>query len=162
MAIASTVEAYLQANHFPYDVMAHNRTGSSTETAHSLHLPAERLAKAVVLGDRGGYVVAVLPSNRRVDVQALSRALDRDLTLVPEYQMSVLFEDCALGAIPALGFAYGIPTVFDECLFEQPEIYFEAGDHEAIVRLDAECFREVLRRADRAEFCESSTARRRS
>lgn len=154
MAIASTVQAYLQANRIPYATMAHHRTGSSKETAKALEMAPERMAKAVVLADKGGYVMAVLPSNRRVDVQALSRVLHRDLAVVPEYRMGPLFEDCDLGAIPPLGFAYGIPTVFDDCLVEQPEICFEAGDHEEVICLEGERLLEVMREARQAEFCQ--------
>lgn len=154
MAIAPTVQAYLQTNRIPYMVLNHGHTGSSKETARRLHVPAERLAKAVVLADERGYVMAVLPSNRRVDVQVLSRKLGRRLAVVPEYRIGTLFGDCDFGAIPPLGFAYGMLTVFDDCLVDQPEVYFEGGDHEEVIRLNGERFQQVLSKAKQEEFCE--------
>ncbi len=154
MTIAPTVQTYLEVNHIPYMVLSHGHTGSSKETARKAHVPAERLAKAVVLADEQGYLMAVLPSNRRVDVQALSRQLGRQLAVVPEYRMGSLFKDCDFGAIPPLGFAYGIPTVFDHCLVGQPEVYFEAGDHEEVVCISGERFRRVLRKGEQMELCE--------
>jgi Ala-tRNA(Pro) deacylase len=153
MSIAHTVQTFLQANKISYEVLPHRRTRASRETAHTLHVPAERMAKAVILGDRQGYLMAVLPSSRHVDVQELSQTLGRDLAVVPEYRLGVLFEDCAFGAVPPLGFAYGMPTVVDDCLVDQPEIYFEAGDHEDVIRIDGEQFREILSKAEHAQFC---------
>ena len=69
MSIAHTVQAFLQANEIAYEVLPHRRTAASKETADALHVPAERMAKAVILGDKQGYLMAVLPSSRHVDVQ---------------------------------------------------------------------------------------------
>ena len=154
MAIAHTVETFLQANRIAYQVLPHRRTRASKETAQMLHVPAERMAKAVILGDRRGYLMAVLPSNRHVDVQELSQALGRDLVVVPEYRMGALFEDCAFGAVPPLGFAYGMTTVIDDCLFDQPEIYFEAGDHEEVIRIAGKEFQQALKKVKRVQFCQ--------
>jgi Ala-tRNA(Pro) deacylase len=147
MSIANTVKTYLQAHNIPY-------TASSKETVDAAHVPAGQLAKAVILGDREGYLMAVLPSNRRIDVQILSATLGRDLVVVPEHRMGALFKDCEFGAVPPLGLAYGMSTVVDDCLSEQPEIYFEAGDHEEVIHVDGARFREVLQGAARAQFCQ--------
>jgi Ala-tRNA(Pro) deacylase len=154
MSIANTVKTYLQAHNIPYTVMSHRHTASSKETVDAAHVPAGQLAKAVILGDREGYLMAVLPSNRRIDVQILSATLGRDLVVVPEHRMGALFKDCEFGAVPPLGLAYGMSTVVDDCLSEQPEIYFEAGDHEEVIHVDGARFREVLQGAARAQFCQ--------
>ena len=154
MSIAYTVKTYLQAHDIPYTVVSHRHTTSSKETVDATHVPAEQLAKAVILGDRKGYLMAVLPSNRRIDVQALSATLGRDLVIVPEHRMGVLFKDCEFGAVPPLGVAYGMSMIIDDCLSEQPEIYFEAGDHEEVIHVDGAQFREALKSAGRAQFCQ--------
>ena len=58
--------------------------------------------------------------------------------------MSALFYDCDLGAVPALGKAYEVETVVDDTLLRQPEIYFEGGDHEALVHLSGRDFRALM------------------
>jgi Ala-tRNA(Pro) deacylase len=154
MTIANTVKSYLQAHNIPYTVVSHRHTTSSKETVDASHVPAEQLAKAVILGDKQGYLMAVLPSNRRIDVQSLSAALERNLAVVPEHRMGALFQDCEFGAVPPLGVAYGLSTVIDDCLIEQPEIYFEAGDHEEVIHVDGAQFRGALRSARHAQFCQ--------
>ena len=54
MAIALTLERYLDTKHVKYDVIAHEPTNSSMQTAQACHIPGDRLAKAVVLRDEVG------------------------------------------------------------------------------------------------------------
>ncbi len=152
MAIANTVKTYLDKSGIQYSVVAHPHTWSSKETADLAHIPAEQLAKAVVLIDDVGYVMAVVPSNRHVSVHSLSQKLKRELTLAPEHRIAPVFKDCDLGAVPPLGAAYGMETVLDDSLVGLPEVYFEAGDHEELIRVDGEAFVRLLKEARHGQF----------
>lgn len=152
MSIAKTVMDCLQKDHVPYDVITHPRTVSAREAAQSVSVPPERVAKAVVLRDRWGYVMAVVPASRYVSVGALSRKLRRTLALAREEGLPPVFKDCERGAIPPLGPAYGLPTVVDDNLVGQPEVYFEAGDHEELIRVSGEQFLLLLKEARHGSF----------
>jgi Ala-tRNA(Pro) deacylase len=160
MNIAPRVQDYLAAQQCAYDVVSHAHSANSIETAHEAHVPAGALAKAVVLKDPRGYVLAVLPSTRHVVLSKLGRALHREpLELASEAELSDLFGDCEWGALPPLGRLYGLPTVVDEALDREREVYFEAGDHEHLVhmaqaefyRLTSDAPRERFSRADEEE-----------
>jgi Ala-tRNA(Pro) deacylase len=43
-----------------------------------------------------------------------------------------------------MGPAYGLETVVDDVLAEQPDIYFEGGDHEQLIHVSAEAFHALL------------------
>jgi Ala-tRNA(Pro) deacylase len=153
MTIAGTVLTSLQSRGIPYDVVAHPRTYSSKTSAEAAHIPPDRLAKAVVLMDQGGYVMVVIPSNRHVEIATLSRKLGRNLTLADESRIAPVFKDCHLGAIPPIGPAYGMETIVDDGLVGQPEIYFEAGDHEELIRVSGKQFLSLLKEARHGQFC---------
>lgn len=144
MAIASTVSSYLSKCDVPYDVLTHPHTSSSGESAQYSHIPGLRLAKSVVLEDDQGYVMVVVPSSRHVDLGEIHRQLNRDLGLATESVLGRLFMDCELGALPAIGPAYGMETIVDDALAEQADIYFEAGDHEQLIHVTAESFQTLM------------------
>jgi len=144
MTIASTVSDCLAEHDVAYDILTHAHTASSGESAEASHVPGARLAKSVVLEDEQGYVMVVLPSSRRVDMGELHRQLKRNLGLATETELGHLFKDCEIGALPALGPAYGMETVVDDAIAEQPDIYFEAGDHEQLVHVSAEVFQTLM------------------
>lgn len=152
MAIASTVSRYLTQRRLPYEVLCHSHTKSSIETAQAAHIPTVRMAKSVVLGDDLGYVMAILPASCRLDIGELHRQLNRPLGLVPEQELSALFQDCDIGAVPPMGPAYGMETVVDSTLAEQPDIYLEAGDHEQLIHLSGEDFELLLETAQQMHF----------
>jgi len=144
MAIAATVSNYLLAQDVDYDVLTHPHTATSGESAQAAHVPGSRLAKSVVLEDEQGFLMVVLPSSRQVNMQELHRQLNRNLVLATESELGGLFADCEIGALPPIGSAYGVETVVDDAIAEQPDIFFEAGDHEQLVHVSAETFQSLL------------------
>ena len=152
MAIAYKVENYMVQHGIKYDVVTHEHSHNSMETAQLAHVPGDRLAKSVILEDDDGFVMAVLPSTCHIRLGRLSRELNRKLRLATENQLPNLFGDCELGAVPPLGLAYGITTVIDDSLADQPEIYFEAGDHEQLIRINREEFMTLMDHAEHARF----------
>lgn len=144
MSIASTVSNCLAEHDVPYDILTHPHTTSSGESAQQAHVPGSRLAKSVILEDDHGYLMVVLPANKRVDLGELHRLFKRDLGLATENELQQLFADCEIGALPVVGPAYGLETVVDDAIAEQPDIYFEAGDHQQLIHVSAEVFQILL------------------
>ena len=144
MSIAAKLSDYLSRAGVPYEVLSHAPTKTSSETAEVAHVTGERVAKAVVLHDERGYVLAVVPSSHRVELDSLQSLLKRRLSLATEGEIAGLFPDCERGAVPALGAAYGLGTVVDDSLKTQPDVYFEAGDHRTLVHVNASDFASLL------------------
>lgn len=136
MPIARSLEHYMTREGLHYDVVIHPHTKTSMETAHAAHVPGDALAKAVILEDEDGYLMAVVPATHHIELGILHRKLGRPLRLAAKEDLAHLFDDCAIGAIPPIGKIYGLPTIVDEVLSECPNLYLEAGDHEELIRLD--------------------------
>ena len=58
----------------------------------------------------------------------------------------------ARSALPALGAAYQLPSVIEKDLDEQPDIYFEAGDHQHMVHMTHSEFLRATAQVPRAHF----------
>ncbi len=150
--IAPRLRHYLNGLKVPHDVIEHARTSTSGETAQVAHVPGDQLAKAVLLADDRGPVLAVLRSTHHVSVELLNRKLQRNLELVDERRLHDWFDDCAVGAVPAAGAAYGVDVVVDTSLEAPEEVFFEAGDHRHLVRVDADGFATIMETARHANF----------
>lgn len=147
MSIAYRLREYLEQQDLPWHAISHRQTSTASETAHAALIPESRVAKSVVLEDDSGYVLAVIGSNHTLDVDSLSVALGRNLRLASEQKLAALFHDCLPGAVPPVGSAYGVPTVWDDSLGDRRDIYFEAGDHRTLVHMTGEDFRKLMRDA---------------
>jgi len=154
MSMPSRLSNYLQQCGARYELFSHSHSHSSAETARAAHVAPRQLAKSVILEDEQGCVMAVVPADAQVSVGALARMLGRDtLHLSDEERICEVFTDCDLGAVPAIGMAWGMETVVDDTLEANAEVYFEAGDHEMLLRMSHEQFCELMRNARHGHFC---------
>jgi hypothetical protein len=71
MSIAATVSDALAFEGVEFDILSHTPTYTAAETARLAGIDPEKLAKAVLLKDANGYLLAVVPSNRALDLEAL-------------------------------------------------------------------------------------------
>lgn len=152
MPIAATLRDYLERLSVDYQTHTHSYTPSSARTAEVAHIPGDRVVKAVVLKrSDDSFLLMVVPSDYRVHLGRLHRLLDDELGLATEAELKDLFPDCFEGAIPPFGAAYGLRTLVDRHLFEQPEVYIESGDHQTLIRLSQDQFSRLLQDAETVE-----------
>jgi len=90
MAMAVSLEQYLIKNRVRYDIMTHPLTEYSMVTAQVTGVPADCLAKSVVLCDEHGYLIAVVPATHRLQLGQLRRQLARLLSLATESEIQSL------------------------------------------------------------------------
>lgn len=152
MSIVTTLQQCLSSVRVPYDVIEHPRTMSSLATAHAAHIAPARMAKCVILEDESGFLMAVLPSDARIEFGRLHALLNRHVGLATEQAVAALFQDCEIGALPPIGPSYGMDMIVEERLLHEPDLYIEAGDHHDLVHLSQPAFASLLGGAARMQF----------
>lgn len=154
MSIATTLYEYLKYRGSNYTLLGHPHSESSMETAERAQVAGDALAKGLVLRDDRGLLMVVVPSDYHVELDTLNGLLARRLVFVAEDELERLFPDCEPGAVPPIGTAYGIQTLWDPqtSLGSEDYLYFEAGDHATLVRVSGAHFRELLDGAEQAHF----------
>ncbi|MGH8434969.1 MAG: aminoacyl-tRNA deacylase [Pseudomonas sp.] len=152
MRIAKTLQRSLEQAHCEFDIVAHPHSASSLETARVAGIPAERVAKSVILDDRHGhYLMAVVPASAHLDLGKVRGTEEWQLT--NESTIAGLFTDCERGAVPALSEPYGMNMVVDPMLTRQQDIYLEAGDHKSLIHMQMDQFLKLVPRAEVCEVC---------
>jgi Ala-tRNA(Pro) deacylase len=155
MTIAARLLTALREENVAYETISHPKTYSSTESATAAHVDDAHIAKAVVLKDEQGFLLAVIPASEWLNLDRLREELNRELHLASEEEADDLFTDCQSGAFPPLGKAYGIETVLDQALISLSKVYFEAGDHEQLITVTGEQFRDLTKGLRRGHFTQS-------
>lgn len=152
MTIALKLLEYLEWTGVDYDFLRHPKTATSMVTAEKAQVSGDDLAKAVVLKDDGGYVMAVIPATHHLDVEAVQHLTGRSLVMIDEDQLAQLFDDCEAGAVPPVGQAYGYEVIVDERLDRRDEVFIEAGDHLNLLHLDHGDFEKLMGGARRGRI----------
>jgi len=153
MSIAITLREYLADHDTHYEEVPHRPTGSTLETSEVAHISGDKMVKPVLLGDADCYFLALIPATRRLEIDTLNERLGRHLALMPEIEVARAFADCELGSIPPVGGAYGIETWADASLIDQPDLYFESGDHKLLLHIYADDFKSLFDETLPAEIC---------
>lgn len=153
MTISTTLRKYLDQQQIEFELIPHPHTSSSLDTAQQAHVSGNNLAKAVIVKGDDSYSMVVIPSAEHVDFAVLREQFGQGMELATESELGELFADCETGAVPPIGDAWGMDAYLDYCFkADQEEVYFEAGDHEALVRVTGEQFHRLLGNAKRGYF----------
>ncbi|WP_295880562.1 aminoacyl-tRNA deacylase [uncultured Thiohalocapsa sp.] len=152
MSIAARVDSRLRAEDITFELVPHPPTGSTHESASAAHVSEDHVAKAVMLHDGHGHAMAVIPGDTWLHLDALNEDTGRAFALDEESELAELLPDCAPGAVPPLGPLYGIETFLDEGLTTLAEVYFEAGDHQHLVKVSGGDFAQLLAGVRRGHY----------
>lgn len=151
MDVAITLQEYLDFRHIKYDLIEHQHTDSAAQTAKAAHVPGDQMAKPVLLGDDHSYLLVVIPASHRLEIARLNQLTARGLEVIKGDEATATFTDCEPGVLPAIGEAYGVDTVLDTSLAHEDDVYFECGDHEHLMHVSGDDFRELMRETPRVQ-----------
>jgi len=144
--VCDKLKKYLDVEGVKYEVVRHSETFTAQELAAALHVRGRMLVKVVVLKTEQGYIMAALPADRRVDIAALRSELGMKLAaLASEDEFKRLFQDCEPGAMPPFGNLYGLKVYVDKSLTLDTDIYFPAGNHYEVVKMNYADFERLVK-----------------
>lgn len=135
MSVINRWLEYLDRRHIRYSHSVHPRALTALETAGAERMPAHELAKTVVYAGDAGFGIAVVAADDLVDFPRLGRLLGLSfIRLATESELTGLFPDCELGAMPPFGDACRLPVVVDTDIAGD-FIAFTIGTHQDMVRM---------------------------
>jgi Ala-tRNA(Pro) deacylase len=125
------VSGYIDEQGLDYEVVEHEATYSAAEEAQATGMPADDVAKTVVLREGTKYRLAVIPGSQRLDLARVRELLaaDKSLRLASEEEMAADFPDFEVGALPPIGPLLPATEVIDQRLLDHERVVFAAGDH---------------------------------
>jgi Ala-tRNA(Pro) deacylase len=120
-----------------YELLSHARTESAVAEAEALGLAPADVAKTLVVTTPEGYVRAVLPASKRIDLHKLREVTGggkKEVHLASEEDLARDYPEFDLGAVPPIGGRRDL-VVIDRRLAERDSIVLEAGSHEHSARV---------------------------
>ena len=120
-----------------YELLPHRHTETARAEARALGIEPEEVAKTVVVRTADGYIRAVLPASKRLDLAKLRAVLrtNGEMRLATEAELAAAYPEFELGAVPPIGGPEGDTVVVDVRLTRHVRLAFDAGTHEESVRL---------------------------
>ena len=132
----------------PYELVPHRPTHTARAEARAVGVDPADVAKTVVLATPNGYVRAVLPASRRLDLAKVRALLNtRDVLLASEEMLAYSYPEFELGAVPPVGGDRIELVLIDQRTADREWTVFEAGVHDHSLRVRSA---DLVRLADAA------------
>ena len=135
MGVPVRLIEFLNQSKVRYEMLHHPEAFTAQELAAIEHVKGRSHAKVVMVKADGEVLMAVLPSDLRIDLEKLEEVVGRKTVLATEADFGALFPDCVVGTMPPFGGLYGVAAYVDASLAEVGKIVFEAGTHSDAVRM---------------------------
>jgi Ala-tRNA(Pro) deacylase len=127
---------YLQGRGVTFTVIPHPKAPTAAGEAHAINVPADLVAKTVVVIANYGPALMVIPASRRLDMELVADAVgDPNVRLATERELERQFPDYELGALPPLSMLLLAPMYVDPAVAEREEIVFAAGRQDVSIRM---------------------------
>lgn len=140
MPIPKPLEQYLKKNSIRYDVVAHKIVFTAYDLAATLREKMERIGKTLLIRTDTGYVLVVLPANRRLDFGKLTSALGvKKVSLVNEKEMVKALKVKA-GALTAFGALHKAAVFVDSALAKASDALVSSGSFTDSIRVKMKDF----------------------
>ncbi len=147
MPIPKSLLNFLDKNKIKYEIIKHRVVFTALDKAATLKLKPQEVAKSVVVGlDKKDRALALIPANKNLDKKKLLKLINkqRQKNKLPNYKkidfadekwMKTNLKGIKVGATPAFGIFYKLPTFIDNALLKPTKLIINAGDYEYSLKI---------------------------
>jgi Ala-tRNA(Pro) deacylase len=137
MAAATWIREELDQRGIAYKELHHREAFTAQEVAQAEHVSGHCVAKVVCVLADGRPVELILPASRRVDLEQVRDLLGAEkLRLATEDELACWFDDCEVGALPALRHWRDVDVIMDGNLTSSGDILLLGGTHSDAIRMN--------------------------
>jgi len=127
MSVFEKILALLEKNNVPYRLTEHEPVRTSEEAAKIRGVALKTGAKAMIVREKDKYYLLVLPADKHIDWRRVRAMLHvSNLRLATEEEAESVAQ-VKMGSVPPFGNVLGLPTYFDEGLFQNDVVHFNPG-----------------------------------
>jgi len=144
MDMAEALQTYLQRREVAFEIFSYGPGGRPADVARALGFALDQIARPIFLHDRRGLIMAVIPSNRRLNLTALRQFTGRpQLTPAPTDTVAQALVNCEPTAAPPFSELYDLETVVEEAFADMDGIYFVACRTGILARVQSDAFQRL-------------------
>ena len=127
MSVFEKILALLEKNNVPYRLTEHEPVRTSEEAARVRGAALKTGAKAMIVRGKDTYYLLVLPADKQIDWKRVRALLHVSNLRFATEEEAENVAHVKMGSVPPFGNILGLPTYFDEGLFENDVVNFNPG-----------------------------------
>jgi len=127
LSVFEQILTLLEKNNILYRLTEHESVRTSEQAARIRGADLKTGAKAMIIRGKDSYFLLVLPADKRIEWKRMRAILHvSNLRLATEEEAESVAH-VKMGSVPPFGNILGLPTYFDEGLFENDVVNFNPG-----------------------------------
>jgi Ala-tRNA(Pro) deacylase len=139
------LETFLTARQAQYETVTHAAAVTAQEQAAALHASGHTFTKVLIVKERDGFVMAIVPATTELDLDRLKGLIGHgEVRLATVEEIRIVIPDCAAGAVPPFGALYGLRSFVDRRLLGVPRVTMPAGSFMTALRMSSTEFRRLV------------------
>ncbi len=138
------LEEFLASKGARWHLVRHLSAVTAQDQAGASHTPGQSMAKVVIVKERDGLAMAVVPASSVLDLDRLAGVIGHgDIRIATVEEIQERVPDCMPGAIPPFGQLFGIATFADRAILAPRDITMPAGDLVTSIRMRSQEYRRL-------------------
>jgi len=142
MSIPKSLLNFLDKNKIKYEIIKHRTVYTAFDKAATLKLKPQKVVKTVIVSlDKKDHALALIPANKNLDKKKLLALINKPrqkaklasykkIDFADERWMTKNLKGIKVGATPAFGAFYKLPTFIDNALLKPTKLITNAGNYE--------------------------------
>ena len=127
MTVFEQILSLLEKSNVRYRLTEHDSVRTSEEAARIRGVSLKTGAKAMIVRNKEEYYLLVLPADKHIDWKRIRAILHVSNLRFATEEEAENVAHVKMGSVPPFGNLLGLPTYFDEGLFENEEVNFNPG-----------------------------------
>lgn len=127
MSVFEQILALLEEHNVPYRLTEHEPVRTSEQAARIRGAALKTGAKAMIVRGKDSYYLLVLPADKQIDWKRMRAILHVSNLRFATEEEAESVAHVKMGSVPPFGNILGLPTYFDEGIFENDVVNFNPG-----------------------------------
>ncbi|XOB41873.1 MAG: aminoacyl-tRNA deacylase [Candidatus Nealsonbacteria bacterium] len=145
MAIPQKVIKFLEKAKVKYEPVKHKTVYTAHDKAATLRVPEKIVGKTLVMKFDRNVDLVLIPANKNLDkVKFKKVAKAKNVDFVKEAWMKKNLKGVKVGAIPAFGNLFKLPTFVEKSLLRNPKIILNSGDYNFSIKISSINFKKLI------------------
>ncbi len=152
MSFVDVSKEYLSRLKVDHECVYHAPAKSTYDIADKLGVPLAQLAITVLVSDRQGSMLVVLPAQQGLDFEALNLQLNRQISLASSGHYRAHLKSFPATLLPPWHHLFRLPLIVERSLCELEHVYLPSGSDTVSFKLSQAAFQQLIQGCSKARF----------
>ncbi len=145
MNLFQKIKQILDSNNVDYQIIEHQPTPTSEESAKARGEEMKTGAKAILMKANDYFMLAVLPADKKIDGKKLRKILKVKKLRFANQEELYEITNCKKGAVPPFGDLLNVNMIIDKLLFTNKFMAFNAGSLTKSIKMQTKDYFEIVK-----------------